>query len=270
LHVFGPAAKLTRQWEIKSTGEEMKKVISGILLVAATAVTVCAQAETVAGALANPARMASDIARDERSRPAAVLALLDIKAGDRVADIFAGGGYYSEIIGQVVSPGGEVLMHNNKAYLSFVSEALTKRFEGRELPGVQRHDREIDNLDLGEGSLDAAMIIMSYHDLYHTADGWPAIDRADFMGQIVRALKPGGRFLIVDHNAAVGTGKDSAQELHRIEESFARQDVESYGLKYARSSDALRNSADDYTAVVFAPGVRGKTDRFVLVFEKPK
>jgi predicted methyltransferase len=68
----------------------------------------------------------------------------------------------------------------------------------------------------------------------------------------------------------VGTGKDSAQELHRIEESFARQDGESYGLNYAGSSDALRNSADDYTAVVFDPDVRGKTDRFVLVFEKPK
>ena len=247
----------------------MKKIISGILMAAAATVTVCTQAETVAGALANPARLTADIARDERSRPAAVLALLNIKPGDRVADIFAGGGYYSEIIGQVVTPGGEVLMHNNQAYISFVGEALTKRFEGRELVGVQRHDREVDKLDLGEGSLDAAMIIMSYHDLYHTTDGWPAIDRADFMGQIVRALKPGGRFLIVDHNAAVGTGKDSAQELHRIEESFARQDVESYGLKYAGKSDALRNSADDYTVIVFDPKVRGKTDRFVLVFEKP-
>jgi predicted methyltransferase len=248
----------------------MKNIISGILLATATVLTIQAQAETVPEALANPTRLASDLVRDKRSQPEAILELLDIKAGDRVADIFAGGGYYSEIIGQVVTPGGEVLLHNNQAYISFVGEALTKRFDGRDLSGVQRHDREIDNLDLGEGSLDAAMIIMSYHDLYHTMDGWPAIDKADFMGQIVRALKPGGRFLIVDHNAAVGTGKDSAQVLHRIEESFARQDVESYGLKYARSSDALRNSADDYTAVVFAPGVRGKTDRFVLVFEKPK
>lgn len=66
----------------------------------------------------------------------------------------------------------------------------------------------------------------------------------------------------------MGTGKDSAQELHRIEESFARQDVESYGLKYTGKSDALRNPADDYTAIVFDPKVRGKTDRFVLVFEK--
>ena len=198
-----------------------------------------------------------------------ILELLEIEEGDRVADIFAGGGYYSELVGTIVAPGGEVLMHNNKAYINFVGEALDKRFSGREVVDVTRHDREVDNLDLGESSLDAAMIIMSYHDLYHTAEGWPAIDAADFMGQIVRALKPGGRFLLVDHAAANGTGKSAAQDLHRIEEGFVRSDVESYGLKFSGSSDALRNSKDDGSLSPFNPLVRGKTDRFILVFKKP-
>ena len=245
----------------------MKRILSGIILAAAMVMPV--QAETVTKALANPARLASDLERDKRSQPEVIIELLDIKAGDRVADIFAGGGYYSEIIGRVVSPGGKVLMHNNQTYISFVGEALTKRFEGREVPGVQRHDREVGDLGLGENTLDAAMIIMSYHDLYHTTEGWPAIDRAEFMGQIVRALKPGGRFLIVDHDAAAGTGSESAQDLHRIEESYARQDVESHGLKYAGKSDALHREDDDYDVMVFDPKVRGKTDRFVLVFVKP-
>lgn len=239
------------------------------MLIAATASAVQVQAEAVTEALANPARLTSDLERDKRSQPEVIIELLDIKAGDRVADIFAGGGYYSEIIGRVVTPGGEVLMHNNQAYISFVGEALSKRFEGRDLPGVVRHDREVDDLGLGENTLDAAMIIMSYHDLYHTTEGWPAIDRADFMGQIVRALKPGGRFLIVDHAAGAGTGSKSAQDLHRIEESFVRRDVESHGLKYKGKSDALHREDDDYDMIVFDPKVRGKTDRFVLVFEKP-
>jgi predicted methyltransferase len=248
----------------------MRKIIPGIIFIAVCGVHLQAQAETVTEALAHPSRLASDLERDKRSQPEVIIELLEIKPGDRVADIFAGGGYYSEILGRMVSPGGEVLMHNNQAYIAFVGDALKKRFEVRELPGVQRHDREVNDLDLGENNLDAAMIIMSYHDLYHTADGWPAIDRADFMGQIVRALKPGGRFLIVDHDAAPGTGKDSAQKLHRIEESFVRKDVESHGLKYAGKSDALHRDGDDYGVIVFDPEVRGKTDRFVLVFEKPK
>lgn len=194
---------------------------------------------------------------------------MDIQSGDRVVDIFAGAGYYSEIIAQVVSPGGELLMHNNKAYIAYVAKALEKRFEGRAVAGVKRHDREVDNLDLGENNLDAAMIVMSYHDLYHTAKDWPSINAANFIGQIVRALKPGGRFLVVDHAAATGTGNSSAQQLHRIEESFARADIESYGLILKASSGVLRNPDDDHSVMVFDPIIRGKTDRFVLVFEKP-
>jgi len=257
------ASRKNRRWKVK-------RIVSVMMLAVVAVLPVQTQAETVTEALANPTRLASDLERDKRSHPEVIIELLDIKAGDRVADIFAGGGYYSEILGRVVSPGGEVLMHNNQAYIAFVGDALKKRLDGRELPGVQRHDREIGDLDLGENNLDAALIIMSYHDLYHTADGWPAIDRADFMGQIVRALKPGGRFLIVDHDAAPGTGKDSAQELHRIEESFARKDVESHGLKYVGKSDALHAEGDDYSVIVFDPKVRGKTDRFVLVFAKPE
>ena len=244
----------------------MKILLAGVLMMT-TLVPV--QAETIEQAMAHPDRMESDLKRDERSHPEVIIKLLEIKEGDRVADIFAGGGYYSELIGRVVSPGGEVLLHNNKPYASFAGKALEKRFKDRELVGVTRLDSEADDLGLGENSLDAAMIIMSYHDLYHTEEGWPPIDAADFMGQIVRALKPGGRFLLVDHAARTGTGNSAAQDLHRIEEAFVRQDVENFGLRYTGSSDVLRNPKDDGSLSPFNPLVRGQTDRFILVFKKP-
>lgn len=226
-------------------------------------------APAIAQAIASPDRLASDRERDARSHPEVILAMLDLQPGDRVADVFAGAGYYSELLGRVVGADGEVLLHNNAAYVNFVGKALEQRFAGRELPAVVRHDREVDDLDLGEAGLDAVIIIMSYHDLYHTAEGWPAIDVENFMGQITRALKPGGRFLLVDHAAAAGTGKDAAQDLHRIDETFVRRDVARFGLEFVAASDVLRNPDDDHSVTAFAPEVRGKTDRFVLVFEKP-
>jgi len=239
--------------------------VTGLLLA-----TCSVQAGTVKEAMAAADRLPSDVERDQRDHPETILPLLNIGSGSRVADIFAGGGYYSELIGRVVAPEGVVLLHNNQAYLSFAAKALAQRTEGREQAGVQRHDREVDDLDLGIETLDAAMIIMSYHDLYHTAEGWPPIDVADFMAQIVTALKPGGRFLIVDHAAAANTGNTAAQDLHRIDEAFAKQDIESYGLRLVASSDELTNPADDHTKSAFDPEIRGKTDRFVLVFEKPQ
>lgn len=228
-----------------------------------------AQAGKVEEALNNPGRLAKDLERDQRDSPGDIIALLNLKAGDRVADIFGGSGYYSEIMAQVVGQDGVVLLHNNQAYLGYVAEDMKARFDKREAPVVVRHDREPADLDLGENTLDAAIIIMSYHDLYYSEEGWPPIDRLNFMEQIVSALKPGGRFLIVDHQAAEGAGVTAVQTLHRIEASAAQQDIELVGLVYVGGTDVLRNSEDDHSLHVFDPAIKGKTDRFVQVFEKP-
>ena len=66
--------------------------------------------------LANPARSAADRERDARDKPAEVLALARFKRGDTVADLLAGGGYYSEILSGIVGPGGKVLLVNNTGY----------------------------------------------------------------------------------------------------------------------------------------------------------
>lgn len=246
----------------------MGKTIVIALLV--LGVVVPGHAASIDEVLASPNRLEADRERDARSHPEVVLELLQLGPGDRVVDIFAGSGYYSELLGMLVAPDGEVLMHNNQAYLGFVGDALEKRFEGRELSDITRHDREVTDMDLGVNSLDAAMIIMSYHDLYHVDEGWPLMDVADFMGQIFKALKPGGRFLLVDHAAVDGSDISTAQQLHRIDEAFVKQDVESYGLLFTASSDVLRNPDDDRSLLVFDPAIRGKTDRFILVFEKPR
>ena len=245
----------------------MLKLITTCL--ALTVLALPTQAGTVEEALGNSARLAKDLERDQRDHPQDILALLDITSGDRVADIFGGSGYYSEIMARVVGPNGVVLLHNNQAYLGYVAKDMKARFEGRDVSGVERHDREPADLDLGENNLDAAIIIMSYHDLYYTEEGWPPIDRQNFMKQIVTALKPGGRFLIVDHQAAEGAGISAVQSLHRIEASVAQEDIESAGLVYVGGTEVLRNSEDDHSLHVFDDAIHGKTDRFVQVFAKP-
>lgn len=227
-------------------------------------------AGTVAEALNKPGRLPADIERDARSKPAEVIPLLALEPGDRVADVFGGSGYYSELLASVVGPDGEVLLQNNRAYKQFVAKSLAARFEGRDPGAITLLDSEADDLKLGEGRLDAAMIIMSYHDLFYddAENGWPQIDDADFIGQIHRALKPGGRFLIVDHAAPAGTGAAATETLHRIDEAFAIKRLSGQGFRLVGFSEALRNAQDTHTVLVFDESIRGRTDRFVLVFEK--
>lgn len=221
--------------------------------------------------LANPARSAADRERDARDKPADVLALAKFKRGDTVADLLAGGGYYSEILSGIVGPNGKVLLVNNTGYEAFGKKALAERLANDRLPNVVHVVGPSTALGMGENVLDGAVIVMSYHDLYWVdeKEGWPKIDAGQFLDQIVRALKPGGVLLVVDHSAKSGTGSNDAQTLHRIDEQFAIADFRKHGLQWEAAMPMLRNPADDRSKNVFDPAIRGKTDRFVHLYRKP-
>ena len=123
-------------------------------------------------------------------------------------------------------------------------------------------------LELGSETYDLILMVMTYHDVYYVADYWPTVDREGFFKQIHSALKPGGILAIIDHSAKPGTGKNAAQDLHRIDEDFARKDIESAGFKFEASSDVLRNADDDRTIQVFEETIRRKTDRFAHRYVK--
>lgn len=220
--------------------------------------------------IADASRSEADQKRDARSRPDITLALLDIGPGDVVFDVFAGGGYYSELIARIVGEDGKVYLHNNQAYRNFVQNALTERMNNNQLSQLHQHDREVTDLGIAENSIDAAMIIMSYHDLFYDGleVGWPQIDHQDFMQQIYDGLKVGGRFLIVDHQANEGRRAMDAKTLHRIEKNYAIERIEEIGFKLLAESAVLSNPDDDKKTSVFTPENKGKTDRFIVVFEK--
>ena len=228
-------------------------------------------ADAVAAAIANPDRPADQRERDARSKPEVVLPLLALEAGDTAADLMGGGGYYSELIAGIVGKQGKVILHNNTPYSKFVEKQLNERYVGQSRPPITLLKSEVDDLQLGNETLDAALMVMSYHDLYYYAPkrGWGATNVGLFFEQVRTALKPGGRLVVVDHAAAEGTGSSAAQTIHRIEEAYARDDLVGAGFRFIESNPALRNPDDDHSKMVFDKDVRGKTDRFILVFEKP-
>lgn len=227
-------------------------------------------------------RLKSDLRRDPASKPEVVIPLLKLKEGDSVVDLFAGGGYYSELLSNVVGTKGEVVLYNNKGYEEWGVTELARRFNPKRqsvnLTNITRHVRELDDMALGESAFDAALIVLAYHDLYfeyqvydgekYVSSGHPAPDVGSFMKQLHKALKPGARLVVVDHAAVTGSGSKAAQALHRIDESFAIKDFVMHGFKYIKSDYSLRNTDDDRTAIVFDEEIKRKTDRFILVFEK--
>jgi len=220
-------------------------------------------------ALAAPGRSAEDKARDARDQPAALYAFAGFRRGMRIADIFGGGGYHSELLSYVVGSAGHVLLVNNPPYARYAAKEQAARFKAGRLPQIERRVVESNDLKLGQATLDAALIVMAYHDLYwEDKDSFPRIDAGQFLEQIHAAVKPGGRLLVVDHAAAPGSGSAPAQTLHRIDEQFAIRDLESHGFRLEKTWDGLRNPADDHGKPVFDAAIRGRTDRFVHLYRR--
>lgn len=252
----------------------MKKLARAVLALSAVALLASAHAADTTiyeQAVANPARSKEDRERDARERPAEVMAFAGVTSGMKIADVFGGGGYYSELISYVVGPNGTVWLVNNKSYEDYAAKELKAHLAANRLPNVKHTVVDPKDLKLGTRELDQVWIVLSYHDLYYAdpKNGWPAIDADKFVDQIYAALKPGGVFLIVDHAAKPGTGKSLAGDLHRIEESFARADIERHGFEFVGHFDKLRNPEDKLDIEVFNPQVRHKTDRFVHLYRKP-
>ena len=225
----------------------------------------------IAKAIASPARSQEDRERDLRDKPQLVLEFAEFNKGMVIADVFGGSGYYSEILSGVVGNKGKVLLINNQPYDDYSKKGLSVRLANNRLANVQYSIVPNENLGLASNSLDGALIIMSYHDLFYAdpEGGWPAVDNMQFMNQIIKALKPSARLLIVDHSAKENTEISDAKTLHRIDEQFVYRQLESQGLNWVGSMDELRNKDDDRSRSVFDPAIKGKTDRFVQVYQKP-
>jgi predicted methyltransferase len=181
----------------------------------------------------------------------------------------AANGYYTELLSHIVGPKGHVLMLNNTAYDNW-SPSWPKRIAGNRLPNVEHRTVDLNHMNLSAGSLDAVLMIKIYHDLYWVdpKGEWPKVDVPAVLDQLARALKPGGVLLVVDHSAKAGTGSGEASRLHRIEEAFAKKDIESHGFELAAHSDVLRQPDDKRELLSYeGPGLN-HTDRFVLVFHR--
>lgn len=228
--------------------------------------TEAARTDPFEAAVAHPSRPAADRERDESRKPARVLPLLELKPGDTVADLMGGRGYYTELLAHLVGPKGTVYAQNNAYVIErFAGEALSERLARPELSQVTRVDAELDALPFEAGSLDAAFMGLFYHDTV-----WMEIDRPAMNQAVFEALEPGGVWVVTDHHAAEGHGVDDVKSLHRIERDVVVEEVTAAGFELLSDHEALRNPGDDRTKNVFDDELRGKTDRFLLVFRKPR
>ena len=224
------------------------------------------EAAELSAALTGSDRGQADKSRDAGRKPGDVLTFLGIGSGMTVMDVIAAGGYYTEVLSIAVGTEGKVYAQNPAAVLQFRDgandKAMTARLAGDRLANVKRWDRELDDIGLEAGSLDAAITALNFHDIYNR-DPEAAVD---MLRTIRGLLKPGGVLGIIDHSG--NPGADNAG-LHRIEKGKVIEAATTAGFEVDGDSELLLNQTDDHTQMVFAADIRGKTDRFLLKLVAP-
>ena len=249
----------------------MRKLFQFMLMVSVLACGATAQADVYDKAVSNPARSEKDQKVDERRKPAEVMRFFELKPGMKVLDVFAGGGYYTELMSYVVGEDGKVALYNNAPWDKFVGKAVAERLADNRLPNVERIVTTPESLIDLDQKYDAAVFILGMHDVYyaHPEDGWPAIDKQKFLKGIHHLLKDDAIFGVIDANALPGANNaEVGKKFHRVDPQAMIDDIQAAGFKLESQSEILRNPEDDKISSVFTPENRYKTDRSILKFRK--
>ena len=192
-----------------------------------------------------------------------MLKFLEAKPGMRVVDYLAAAGYYTELLARIVGPEGEVIAYNNPAYLKYSGDKPAKRYGGNRLPNVAQLTTPPEAAPFEPNSLDAALFVQVYHDLYWRPkdNSWTPTDPTKALAALVPALKSGAVVVVLDHVAAAGADPlVSVDAMHRIDPAIVKRDFEAAGLTFDAESNAFSNPDDDHTKQVFDPSIRRKTD----------
>jgi predicted methyltransferase len=155
-----------------------------------------------------------------------VMDLLGLKPGKVVADIGAGGGWFTVRAARRVAPGGKVIAEDiNPAAV----DAIRKRAINENLLNIEPFLGTPDDPMLTPGSLDAALMLKVYHEIAHPQP---------VLANLRAAMKPHARFGIIDRN---GNGAD-----HGLKESIVREEVERAGFKQVGRYDFTKADGQDY------------------------
>ena len=241
-------------------------ILASVIALPSPAIAQAPTTDTIQAALENPNRPDADKSRDARDKTAQVLDFLEVEPGITVADLMAGGGYYTELFSRIVGDEGQVYMQNEYIgwpWEKFFPSMISARLENGRLANVTRLDAKLEAMGLPEGELDLIFLSNFYHDSV-----WMGIDRQRLLQEIYTALKPDGVFAIIDHGSEPGVGVRDVSSKHRIDPEFLIEEVVAAGFTVDTTSDLLSNPEDDHTLSVFDPAIRSHTDRFIIRFRK--
>ncbi len=167
-----------------------------------------------------------DPRRDQNLQVNRVMDLLGIRDGSRVADIGAGGGWFSVRAARRVGRAGTVYAIDiNPLYV----KSIAARARRENLPNIHAILSRPDDPLLPPASVNAVLLLKTYHEIAQPMR---------LLRHARAALRPGARLGIIDRN---GNGSDHGLDEKRVIEELGRA-----GFSFVAKYDFVKADGDDY------------------------
>jgi arsenite methyltransferase len=165
----------------------------------------------------------NDPARDAWQKPKQVVEKLDIEPGARVADLGAGGGYFTWYLAAAVGPQGKVYaVEIDDTALGIIEKEMKSRGITNVVPV---------RAEPGDAKLPEPVDLVFSCDTYHHME-----DRVAYFQSLARHLKPGGKVTILDFHAQ---GFFSGLLGHGTTKEDVQREMESAGYRLAADYDLI-------------------------------
>lgn len=224
--------------------------------------------EKIEAAMKGDIRTAEERARDAERKPRQTLEFFGLTDTMRVVELVPAGGWYTKILAPVLAESGEFyvalgttrlepLLKSTPA-LSKVKVAAT---DIKLAPAGRMGVFDIVPGSLGVTDADLVLTFRNYHNL--TPEGRANLNRAAF-----QALKPGGRYGILDHTRRHNE-PETVENWRRMDPVLVIREVQAAGFVLEDFSSLHYTPDDELRYEVGRKSVTGNTDRFALRFRKP-
>lgn len=159
--------------------------------------------------------------RDKWQKPQEIIRLMNIKAGSVVADVGCHEGYMTVKLANAVGGSGKVYAVDVEQYKL---DRLKNHLEARKITNVSLVKGDYDNPKLPARSLDAVIILDTYHEMD---------DHDEILQHIKTSLKPGGRLVICEPIAdeRKNSSRTEQERKHELAMKFALEDLAKAGFQ---------------------------------------
>ncbi len=226
--------------------------------------------EKIEAAMKSDIRSAEEKGRDEERKPRQTLEFFGLRDDMRVIELVPAGGWYTKILGPVLADKGELYVALGTRQI----EPLVKSVPALAKVKIASSDAKMTPaggtmglFDLNEFSLGVkdADLVLTFRNLHN----FTGASRGNLHKAVFDALKPGGHYGVLDHTRRHNE-PDNSENWRRVDPVQAIKEIQAVGFVLVDYSGLHYKPDDELRYEVGRKTVTGNTDRFALLFQKPK